>query len=312
MTKVSVIIPTFNRENYITEAIGSVFSQTYRNFEIIVIDDGSTDNTKQVLNKYNGQIKYFYKENGGKASARNFGITKSNGAYIAFLDSDDIWNHTILEEEIKFLKTNFYDMVYSSMVMKNQKGDIIGRKPSKPQIGTFCWMLKNYGHIPVSTVLIRKQCLIKVGYFDVNLRVMEDFDWCLRVAQNCRIGFLNKDLAIYRIHKNNVSHKEHLFHHAKIYIASKYMRNHEVKSKYESVLVSQLVKNKYLLSKFYYLNNNFLNCLKLNLNALVFDPFLGKKFWEKNDTFFKKLTKFVNPYGLFLLSFMRYLLKKND
>ena len=91
MCLISVIIPTFNRVEFISEAIDSVLSQTYSNFEIIVVDDGSTDNTKQLLTKYGSRITYDFQENKGVSSARNKGLDIAKGEWIAFLDSDDIW-----------------------------------------------------------------------------------------------------------------------------------------------------------------------------------------------------------------------------
>ena len=98
--KVSVVIPTYNSSQFIVETLESVFAQTYKDYEIIVVDDGSTDNTKEVLQPYTSRIKYIYKENGGPASARNVGIKSAQGEYIAFLDSDDRWLPEKLEKHI--------------------------------------------------------------------------------------------------------------------------------------------------------------------------------------------------------------------
>ena len=100
---VSVIIPTYNSSQYIKEAIDSVLAQTYKNFEIIVIDDGSTDNTKEVLAPYLSVIKYIYKNNGGPASARNRGIKEANGEFVAFLDADDVWKPDRLARGVDIL-----------------------------------------------------------------------------------------------------------------------------------------------------------------------------------------------------------------
>ena len=94
---VSVIIPTYNSAGYIEEALESVFEQTLQDFEIIVVDDGSTDGTGEVLRKYGDRIRYIYQENNGPASARNGGIRVARGEYIAFLDADDLWVSTKLE-----------------------------------------------------------------------------------------------------------------------------------------------------------------------------------------------------------------------
>ncbi len=103
MPKVSVIIPTYNRAHFLCEALDSALSQTFKDFEIIIVDDGSTDNTKQVLEKYGSRIYYIYQENKGRAEARNTGIRRAKGEHIAFLDDDDIWLPNKLEKQVFFL-----------------------------------------------------------------------------------------------------------------------------------------------------------------------------------------------------------------
>src|SRR4030042_4827818 len=103
MPKVSVIIPTYNRGNLVLESIQSVFAQTFSDYEIIVIDDGSTDNTREVLHPYLSKLTYIYEKNSGQSFARNIGILASKGEYIAFLDSDDLWEPEKLETQVKLL-----------------------------------------------------------------------------------------------------------------------------------------------------------------------------------------------------------------
>jgi len=101
--KVSVIIPTYNRADFLTEAVNSVLSQTWRDLEIIVVDDGSTDGTQEVVRRYGEQVNYFCKENEGPSSARNMGIKKARGPYVAFLDSDDVWEPEKLRIQMDFM-----------------------------------------------------------------------------------------------------------------------------------------------------------------------------------------------------------------
>ena len=113
---VSIIIPTYNREKYLEEAILSIINQTYKNFEILVIDDGSKENyAERICNKYNN-CTYLYKKNGGVSSARNFGIKKSKGDFIAFLDDDDVWKINKLEIQLNLLlKNRNIDCIHSSL-----------------------------------------------------------------------------------------------------------------------------------------------------------------------------------------------------
>ena len=99
---VSVVMPAYNSEKYIAESIESVLNQTFKNFEIIVVDDGSTDNTRKIISDYkDNRIRYYYQENLGSGAARNLGLSNSRGNWIAFLDSDDLWNPVKLEEQLK-------------------------------------------------------------------------------------------------------------------------------------------------------------------------------------------------------------------
>lgn len=104
--KVSVIIPTYNLARYINETVDSVLGQTYKNYEIIIVDDGSTDNTKEALSEYGGKITYIFQENQGVSAARNKGIKEAKGEYIAFLDADDLWLKDKLELQIGLMNSN--------------------------------------------------------------------------------------------------------------------------------------------------------------------------------------------------------------
>ena len=133
MPKVSVIIPTYNREEFITETIKSVLNQTYKDFEIIVVDDGSTDNTKQKLEPFKSKIKLIEQKNSERAVARNNGVKSSSGEYIAFLDSDDLWIKNKLENQVNFLdeKKDFI-LTYGQSFRINEHGKPI--KTAKRQI----------------------------------------------------------------------------------------------------------------------------------------------------------------------------------
>ncbi len=214
---VSVIMPTYNREAYISEAINSVLTQTYPTLELIIIDDGSTDGTQSIVSKHaanDSRIKYLYKENGGQASARNLGIKSAQGEIIAFLDSDDIWINTKLE--IQFLNWDFssVDMVYTLGFYLNENGDSKSIVPYKWVTGSFSGemflnILLTSNTTNTGTVLLKKNIFEKIGFFNENqiLRGTEDFDLWLRIADS---GFnvlgLPDRTVYYRIHGSNVHH----------------------------------------------------------------------------------------------------------
>jgi glycosyltransferase involved in cell wall biosynthesis len=123
MLNVSVVIPTYNSAHLLDDALQSVLEQTYKDFEIIVVDDGSTDNTSEVVSKYNDKLHYFRVDNRGPAKARNYGISKATGKYIAFLDADDKWLPTKLEKQVSMFEQNpEFGMVFTENSLFDAKG----------------------------------------------------------------------------------------------------------------------------------------------------------------------------------------------
>ena len=188
INKVSVIIPTYNREEYLVQAIVSVINQSYRNFEVLVIDDGSSNNyAESICNKYK-HCKYFYKENGGLSSARNFGIKKEQGTYIAFLDDDDYWKSDKLEKQVAFLENNNeVDCVHSSAIVVDKQsietGGIIGASKLKAhkRSGYVFWNALGAWVIKSPTPLIRKKVFTEDLLFDETIKVGEDVDFYQRM-----------------------------------------------------------------------------------------------------------------------------------
>ena len=205
--KISVIIPTFNRRYVLHRAIESVVNQTRPPIEIIVVDDGSTDGTKDWLANSFPSVKYIYHDNKGVSSARNIGIEVSKGSWVSFLDSDDEWMPTKLEEqenhinknpEIKFCHTNeiwIRNGVRVNQMKKHQKygGDIFEK-------------CLDICRISPSSVLIKKDVLDKIGLFDESLKVCEDYDMWLRWASRFSVLFLDRQLIIkYGGHSDQLS-----------------------------------------------------------------------------------------------------------
>lgn len=204
-SKVSVIIPTYNRENLIKKALDSVEAQTYPDYEVVVIDDGSTDHTREVVESYGEKVHYFYQENQGIAGARNAGIKRSSGEYIAFLDSDDYWLPEKLERQMAlFGEHPEYGMVASCCASVR----LDGRFRGKNRPGKSGWILRdlfNKNFIRTSSAVIKKVCLEKVGLFDEALSECEEYDLWLRIAAQYPIGFINESLAVYVDNPEGVS-----------------------------------------------------------------------------------------------------------
>lgn len=301
---VSVIVPTYNRAEYVRDAIDSILAQTYQDFEIIVVDDGSTDHTKEVLGRYDGKITYLHQSNGGSGSARNLGIRHARGKYIAFLDSDDFWLSTLLDSEVRFLEQNHYDFVHSKMIVTDINGHEAGYKPSRKQENTFDWFIK-FGRWSTSTVLVKKECFEKVGYFDESLRVVQDYDQWLRIARHFRIGFLNETLSVYRQHENNISNDQLPYYRDKIEVAKKCLKDAEILEQYGPLLVEKVAKYQYLLAKAHYQKQEYSVSLSFLLQALRYRFLVGKLFWDFSDSLSMKMLKLINPYGLLFFNLVR-------
>lgn len=215
---ISIVIPTFNCGKYICQAIESGLSQTYKNFEIIVVDDGSTDDTKSVLQPYieSGKIRYIYQENQGPGAARNRGIQEARGEYIAFLDSDDEWMPERLERSLLFLKKNSYDWVCSAFCRKVRgAGQVEIRRLDERSLadnGCDIFLLKNgvfyfsSVNIHMNTILAKKECFERVGLFNEQFRNGEDWDMWLRFEEGgLKGGYLDEPLAYYMIRKEGIT-----------------------------------------------------------------------------------------------------------
>lgn len=210
MIKVSVIIPTYNRSSYLEEAIISVINQTYENLEIIVVDDGSKEKYAEVICNNYKECNYYYKENGGLSSARNFGIKKSKGEYIAFLDDDDVWKENKLEVQCKILdKYSSIDCVHSSAIVINEKGEstgeIIGASETKAykRSGYVFWNALGVWVVKSPTPLIRKKVFTKDLLFDETIKVGEDIDFYQRMFFRHKVYYISESLAYYREYNNN-------------------------------------------------------------------------------------------------------------
>lgn len=193
---ISVIIPTYNYGHYLIEAIDSALNQSYKPYEIIIADDGSTDNTVEVIKRYGSTIKYFYRENGGIGAARNLGIQHATGDFLAFLDSDDIWLPKKLELQLKrFQQDTELDMVFGH-VKQFFSADISASAKQKIQLSEE----QIAGYI-ASTLLIRSSSFHRVGLFEPQWTVGEFIDWYSKAQEKKLKGILLDDLVtLRRIH----------------------------------------------------------------------------------------------------------------
>ncbi|MGZ5476756.1 MAG: glycosyltransferase family 2 protein [Thermoanaerobaculia bacterium] len=208
MKTISVIIPTYNYASYVREAIDSAMEQSYPALEIIVVDDGSTDATAQVLSGYGDRIRVLRQKNQGVAAARNAGIAAARGDYLAFLDSDDIWKPRKLELQIARFDAD------PDLGLVRCGAETFGGTGQRPQVwrkGKEGWVATGILRLdPEFTVaagsglLLPKRVAEEVGGFDHRLRVSEDWDLCYRIATRYRLGYVAEVLLQYRLHGTGI------------------------------------------------------------------------------------------------------------
>jgi glycosyltransferase involved in cell wall biosynthesis len=207
---VSIIIPTFNRATFLREAIASVLAQTVKAFEIIVVDDGSTDDTRQLVAGYGGRIRYFFQPNAGAAAARNLGIHHAGGALITFLDSDDLWLPQKLSRQIAWMNSHRESMLCYTDEMWIRRGVRVNQKKIHAKTGGWIYPLcLPRCIISPSSVLMRRELFDAVGLFDEQLPICEDYDLWLRVASQFEVGFIPELLIVKRGgHPDQLSQRE--------------------------------------------------------------------------------------------------------
>jgi len=212
---ISIITPVYNVEKFIVETIESVINQTYTNWELILIDDGSTDNSGDICKQYtekDKRIKYFYKTNSGQAAARNVGIKNAKGEYITFLDSDDLYSKDKLAQHFIDIIENPADFYYGA-------GYMLFENRIKNKTETYSWFYGKYSGIEffkilyhscavnINSVFLKKELFNSIGYFDesTELRGTEDWDFWLRIAKKVKSIYGNPTPKVYyRIHENGI------------------------------------------------------------------------------------------------------------
>ncbi len=204
--KVSVILPTYNRAKILKKSISGVLNSSYRDFELIIVDDNSTDDTDKLINTFDdGRIKYIKSDkNLGAAGARNLGIDSANGTYIAFEDSDDFYRKEKLEKQVKLLDENpeygfSYHKIRYDMGLNEKKQNLFAilpdeKIPLEKKNGKIHEQLLYDNLVDCPSIMVRKDCICDVGGFDTNLDALEDYELALRLSKKYEAGFINEVL----------------------------------------------------------------------------------------------------------------------
>jgi len=276
---VSVIIPTYNRYNFIGDAIRSVLSQTYKNIEIIVVDDGSKDNTYKIIKELsNCGMRYIYQSHLGVSEARNRGAYAALGEYLAFLDSDDLWLESKIEKQIRIiLKEQDVGLVFTNCYnwnMDNNTYTLRYKKiyNSKEIMGKI--LFRKCYLIP-STILLKRELFFKVGGFDTNLRRSEDRDFSLRISKETKIVGLKEPLSIIRLHTkyNNPKDPSDLFDYSKTVESEIYMLKKLLHNEKKLFLKNRIWSRYYFVWGYQYRSlKNYKDAFRMYVKSILYNP----------------------------------------
>lgn len=305
--RISVIIPTYNRQKLLARAIESVLNQTFKDFELIIVDDGSTDNTKEVVREFqkrDSRIKYIWQENSGApARPKNTGIKNAKGNYIAFLDDDDEWLSEKLEKQLELFEGLESDLgfVGCNILVINESNKKIWREYKIPRYSSqifFEELLEGNFILTSSSIMIKKEVLDKIGLFDENLKFGDDWDLWLRIAKKYKFDFAPEFLIKYYIHGGNIIPNLPPMKEAREfeYIFTKYQREYEKYPHIYSIHLRQLA-SRYCASgqmskgRKYYIQSIKFNSFNLKSYFYLALSFLGKRTFRKFYNFRKSLNK---------------------
>ncbi|MFC1540445.1 glycosyltransferase family 2 protein [Candidatus Margulisiibacteriota bacterium] len=269
--KVSVVIPVHNRKDFVLEAIDSVLAQTHMDLEIIVVDDGSDPEHRTLNTEHRtlgDKFKYYYRSHRGVAAARNFGVSVASGKYIAFLDSDDLWDKKKLEKQINYLQKHPDFKICHTDEKWLRRGEHLNQlKKHRKYHGRIFDKCLPLCIISASSIIMEKEIFQDLGGFDESLPVCEDYDLWLRMALRYPVAYLNEKLVVKRGgHADQLSQKYWGMDRFRIRALEKLLRGdlsqeqkdmvrQELKNKYCVLLLGSWKRKKYLRWLFYKLRS---------------------------------------------------------
>ncbi|UUA71389.1 glycosyltransferase family 2 protein [Cellvibrio sp. QJXJ] len=211
---ISIITPTYNREAFLPAAIESVLAQSYKEFELIIVDDGSTDNSRELINAYadkDPRVKYLYQENQRQSVARNYALSIAKGDFICFLDSDNYWPHDKLEKSLKaFEQHPEADIVYGDCITIDEQGNELHRNNMRRYSGNIAALLLKDNFVSMNTTMTRRKCFNEMGGMSGKRRVADDYDLWLKFSSRYRFQYIPEFLAYYRVMENQISSNKKL------------------------------------------------------------------------------------------------------
>jgi glycosyltransferase involved in cell wall biosynthesis len=269
--RVSVIIPAYNVAPYISETLATVFAQTFTDFEVIIVNDGSPDTGEfeLAMAPYLGRVRYLKQENRGASAARNAGLRAAHGELIAFLDADDLWSPNYLEDQLEFIRVYGCDLACADAMIFGVSADA-GRSymdslmEAAPPEGlvTFLELVNADRSLITSGVVVRRDLVLEVGLFDEALRNAQDFDLWLRLArQGARLAYQRKVLLSYRSRPNSLTGDAINSHRRELRVFDKIEQSYEFapaeREEVSAVIKSRRALLEYELGKLYLVPGDF-------------------------------------------------------
>jgi len=292
MPKVSVIIPTYNRAHFLTQAIDSVFAQTFKDYEILIVDDGSTDHSVDVIKQYGDRVRYIYQENEGPPGAMNTGVENTTGEYYVVLGNDDMLMPDMLERQLAVMeKDPDLAFVCAGTYFVDEEGEIIKTsKDGRYREKTFKSLLSD-NFVWHLTTVVRRSMADEVGHFDENLYTTHDYNLWIHLALKHKFEYTDAPLAKFRQHPGNTSKKLDIFLKDHLTILDKETVASQLtfgEKKYYRALVY------YRFGMFYARNKEDVNAALCYWKAVLTHPLIGAHFWTHET----ETMRFSLPYRL--------------
>jgi glycosyltransferase involved in cell wall biosynthesis len=275
MHAVSVVIPAYNAAHFLSAAIDSVRAQTLGDLEILVIDDGSTDDTAEVVRGCGTLVRYFHQDNAGVGAARNRGIAEANGRYVAFLDADDTWYPHKLERQLAGLwgQENRYRACYSAYTMVSSDLEPLWvHRTHQPDPGLKALLTRGNVVGTPSTVLVERSLLLACGGFDPALSQCADWDMWVRLARWTEFLYIDEPLVYYRQHDGNMSRNVPLLEKDSLRVLEKGFAAAGLSSDLRANRRKSMARNYTVLAGSYFRARSYFDWARCSLRALILDP----------------------------------------
>lgn len=276
---VSVIIPAYNAVRFVTEAIDSVLTQTFQDFEILVVDDGSTDGTMKVLTeKYGDKICYLRKENGGVSRARNYAIERAQGKYVALLDADDLWMPEKLEKQVALLEANQdIGLVYTGAIKVDEKLNFKENIEAERYDDACEALLVKMNILILSSAIIRRELVLQTKGFDPQFSTCADKEYWLRLGLLTQFAPVKDYLVKYRDVTGSMSSNPDLSKRDTLETLNKFFNNPDLPEKYKKLKNKSFSNNLMVVSGEYLHNGRWKDSVECMFQAILYNPFNLKR-----------------------------------